>query len=252
LQQGLDILEGVATGAAREALVALRVTKLAREGNNKSAVELGNEELQKSSGESPVLACATASAALMDGSASAAMNALRKAPSNEPMALALHWMALTVTGNDAQLSREVVRNAISLPTDYHGPLSTMILAALARSSTTFDGQLPAWLKPNDDDANGLYAQGLVFLHRRAAEEAVTSFERALRIDSKLQALGDAPDVARLLVAIKKFAVGDSKATRKMLEALKSPRLQPLAERLELLTVLMNRRRSAIRRSTSRV
>lgn len=233
----LETLEGKAKGAPREALVAMRVIKMAREGECKTATELGADELQKSSGESPVLACATASAALMHGNASAALKALRKATPDDAMAVALHWMALAIAGNDVQLAREIVGDASSPPADYTAPLSTVILAALARSGAPFEDKLPAWLKPADTDAKGLYALGLVHLHRLAAEDAVAAFERALKIEPTLTTLGDAPDVARVLAAKNYFIAGNSKAAGKMLAAVKSARLEPLAERLELLTVL---------------
>lgn len=237
LQELLETLEGKAKGAPRDALVAMRIMKMAREGESKTATELGEDELQKSSKESPILACATAFAALTAGDASTALKALRKATPDDAVAVALHWMALAMAGNEVQLSREVAGDALFVPADHAAQLSTVILAALARSSTSFEDKLPAWLKPADTDGLGLYALGLVHLYRLAAEDAVAAFERALKIEPNLQKLGDAPDVARILAAKNHFTAGNSKAVRKLLAAVKSSRLEPLAERLELLMVL---------------
>jgi len=238
----LEALGSHASSAARATLSASVAVALAREGQGREALRVLQSETRGP--PSPTLAIAAAFVALIDKDAAAAQSALRAAPPADPTVAALRLIALALGGQGDDLLRELGTKPELLPEHRHEVASTLLFALARAGIAPSADRSPPWLLDRPSNPESLYAWGMLRLRQGAAEEASVAFTAAILALPDLAALGDAPEVASVMLARQRVLEGNPEDATALIADVSSARLTGTATRLAALAYVQSAARKA--------
>jgi len=230
-----DVVGSAADARTSATLTAELILARARGGDTARAVDLATA--QTATNAAPLLAAACAHALVAAGRAQQAKAVLAKVDNDE----LTRDLALTaaIAANDDARFLELLG---SIPHVVPASETRGAVAAYLVNRREIPASLPPWIDQAPDDPAGLYAWALFETRRGHGATAVAAFARAIAARRELEDLGDAPQVAGLLVARDALRAHDFNKAEAALAVVRSRRLDQAA--LTLRGMLLVRRAAA--------